>query len=48
MDEAQPSELLEAEVPGELAGERADRVAARLFAEHSRALLSRWIIPVTG
>lgn len=43
MDEAQPSELLEAEVPGELAGERADRVAARLFAEHSRALLSRWI-----
>ena len=43
MDGVSCGEVLEAEVPGELAGERADRVAARLFAEHSRALLSRWI-----
>ncbi|MCY4343512.1 MAG: S4 domain-containing protein, partial [Gammaproteobacteria bacterium] len=43
MDQVQTDEAVEAEVPGELAGERADRVAARLFAMHSRALLSRWI-----
>ncbi len=43
MDGVSHSGVVEAEVPGELAGERADRVAARLFVEHSRALLSRWI-----
>ena len=34
---------VEAEVPAELAGERADRVAARLFAQHSRSLLAGWL-----
>ena len=43
MDEVLYGEVMEAEVPDELAGERADRVAAKVFAEHSRALLSRWI-----
>ncbi|MCY3793988.1 MAG: pseudouridine synthase, partial [Gammaproteobacteria bacterium] len=43
MDQAQTGEVMEAAVPGELAGERPDRVAAQVFAEHSRALLSRWI-----
>ena len=41
----EPAERLQraAEVPPELAGERADKVAAILFDEFSRALLSRWI-----
>ena len=43
MERVSHGEAVEAVVPGELAGERADRVAARLFDEHSRALLSRWI-----
>jgi 23S rRNA pseudouridine1911/1915/1917 synthase len=30
-------------VPAEFGGERADRAAARLFAEFSRAVLARWI-----
>ncbi len=43
-----PAELealirLEAQVPRALAGLRLDRVAAELFAEHSRAELTRWI-----
>ncbi len=33
----------EFEVPPELAGERADRAAARLFDGYSRAVLTRWI-----
>ena len=35
--------MLEAVVPPELAGERADRAAARLFASHSRTALARWL-----
>ena len=34
-------------VPPELAGERLDKVAARLFPDHSRAELTRWIIEET-
>ena len=37
------SKRLEAEVPPDLAGERADRVAAVLFSAYSRAVLTRWI-----
>ena len=43
MNRAPSDKVVEVEVPGELAGERADRVAALLFAEHSRTLLSRWL-----
>jgi 23S rRNA pseudouridine1911/1915/1917 synthase len=35
---------LQQTVPAELAGERVDRVAAALFADFSRAELSRWIV----
>ncbi len=35
--------IIEAEVPPELAGERADRVAARLFDRYSRMTLTGWI-----
>ena len=34
---------LTASVPAECAGERLDKVAARLFGDYSRAVLSRWI-----
>jgi len=43
MEEDPSARALEAEVPGALAGERADRVAAQLFADHSRTLLSQWL-----
>ena len=35
--------MIEAVVPSDLAGERADRAAARLFADHSRTMLTRLI-----
>ena len=40
---ASPPIELEATVPIELAGQRVDRIAAELFADHSRAELTRWI-----
>jgi len=44
-DDLDPGERLKrsAEVPPELAGERADKAAALLFDEFSRALLRRWM-----
>ena len=37
------SQPLEVEVPPHLAGERADRAAALLFSDYSRAVLTRWM-----
>ena len=43
MTEAATGQAIAAQVPPEMAGERADRTAARLFANHSRTALTRWL-----
>ena len=43
MDHLSTDDAMAAEVPARLAGERADRVAAQLFAMHSRSLLAGWL-----